>query len=88
MAKNKGTHFPEDHTRQQFPETKGRTVEIVELVVENDYYGISIRFQDKTALTFSIEPCVVAFPRYADWTDEEEKLLKRYQPIRSEISSD
>jgi hypothetical protein len=61
MADDKITHFEDPPTRQDFPETKDKIVEIVEITAEPDYYGITIRFQDKTALTFVIEPCVVAF---------------------------
>ena len=71
---------------QNFPEVKDKIVEKVELVVESDYYGISIRFQDKTALSFTIEPSVTASPVYADWTNGEEKSLKEYTPIRSKVS--
>jgi len=86
MAENKGTHFPEPHTRQDFHEVKDKIVESVELFVEPTFYGITIRFQDKTALTFSIESCgVVAFPVLADWTGGEEKTLKKYTPVRSKI---
>jgi hypothetical protein len=73
-------------THQDFPEVKGKIIDTVELSVENDYYGISIRFQDKTALTFTIESGLVTFPEYADWTDGEEKTLKRYEPVRSKVS--
>jgi hypothetical protein len=88
MADDKGTHLPDPPTRQDFPETKDKVVEIVELTVEPDYYGITIRFQDKTALSFVLETCVFAFPVYEDWTSGEAKPLKQYRPIRSEISSD
>ena len=70
---------------QNFPEVKDKIVEKVELSVESDYYGITIRFQDKTALSFVIEPCVFAFPVYEDWTSGEAKRLKEYRPIRSRV---
>lgn len=85
MADNKGTDLPAPRTRHDFPEAKDKIVELVELSAEPDYYGISIRFQDRTALTFAIEPCVVAFPVFSDWTSGEEHQLKRYQPILSKI---
>ena len=71
---------------QDFPEVKGKTVETVQLSVEAGYYGISIRFQDSTSLTFSMEPCVVAFPILAEWKDGEEKILKEYEAVRSTVS--
>lgn len=85
MADNKGTDLPAPHTRQDFPEAKDKIVDIVELTADTGYYGITIRFQDSTTLTFAIEPCVVAFPVYSDWTGGEEHQLKQYQPILSKI---
>lgn len=86
MADIKGTHSPEQPTRQDFPEVKGKIVDKVELVAEAHYYAVAIRFQDNTALAFNIEPCVVAFPDYSDWAGGSEKLLKQYQPVRSRVS--
>lgn len=81
MADIKGT--PEPNTRHEFPEVKGKIVDGVEIVVEPDYYGIDIRFQDKTGLAFSIEHGVVTFPSFADWTGGKETSIKRYGPVRS-----
>ena len=88
MAVNKGTHSQESQTRQavNFPEVKGRIIASVELSADPDYYGITFYFQDKTALTFIIEPCLITFPVLADRTDGEEKILKRYKAVRSKVS--
>ena len=83
MAVNKGTHSPKPHTRQDFPEAKGKIVDIVEVITESDYHCIAIRFQDRTALTFTVEPCVFTFPVYADWAGSEEKVITGYPPVRS-----
>ena len=85
MDNTKNTDLPDPPTRQDFPETVDKIVEIVELTVEEDYYGITIRFQDKTSLTFAIESCVFAFPIYSNWTGGDETVLKQYQPIRSRL---
>lgn len=71
---------------QDFPEVKGKTVEKVEIAVESGHYGISVRFQDKTSLTFVIDSCVVTVPIYEDWTGGEGKTLKEYPPVRSQLS--
>jgi hypothetical protein len=71
---------------QDFPEVKGKTVELVELSSEAGHYAITVRFEDKTALTFALEQSLIAFPVYSDWTDGEEKKLKEYEPIRSQVS--
>lgn len=85
MADNKVTHSQDLPTRQDFPEVKDKIVDIVELSAEPNHFGITIRFQDRTTLTFTIEPCVVAFPVYSDWTDGEENQLQRYQPILNKV---
>lgn len=71
--------------KQEFPEVKDKVVELVELSVEPDFYGVTIRFQDSTSLTFAIEPCLVASPIFSKWKDGEEKRLKEYNPVGSEI---
>lgn len=81
MAEDKGT------SRQEFPEVRGKIVEIVEFDVEASFYGVTIRFQDKTSLTFSMESQVLAFPVLEDWTEGEGKIIKEYQPIRSQVSA-
>jgi hypothetical protein len=61
---------------------------MVEISFGSDYYGISIRFQDSTALSFTIEPsvAVAAVPVYSQWTDGNEKVIKEYAPVRSETA--
>ena len=87
MADIKSTHSQNSHTRQvaDFPEVKDKIVDNIELSADPDYYGITIHFQDKTTLTFIIEPGVVTFPVLADCTGGEEKTLKKYKAVRSKI---
>ena len=87
MADNKGTHSEESHTRQvaKFPEVKGKIIESVELSSAPDYYEITFRFEDKTGLTFILEPCLITFPILADWSGGEEKTLKKYKAVRSKV---
>jgi len=82
LASDKGTS--ENH-KTQFPEVRGKIVDTVELIVEPDYYGITIRFEDKTALVFPIEPCVFTFPVLEDWTQGEAKIIKEYQAVQSVV---
>ena len=72
-------------TRQDFPEVKGKIVESVEINVEASFYSIAIFLQDKTSLTFSIEPTVFTFPIHSEWIEGEEKVIKEYEPVRSEV---
>ena len=83
MAENKSNESPERDTSTRFPEVKGKIVESIELIAEPGYYGIDVNFTDSTAMVFSIEPFVVAFPYLGDWTTGERKILKQYEPVRS-----
>ena len=76
---------PAPRIRQDFPEVKDKIVDIVEFEIEPGYYAVTIRFHDKTSLTFSIEPCVFTFPILEDWTDGEAKIIKEYKPLRSRV---
>jgi len=89
MAENKGTHPPKKRTSRkevlEFPAVKGKTVEGVELFSDHEYYGITIRFQDKTALQFPFEIAVFAFSSLSDWKSGNERILKKYKSVRSNI---
>jgi hypothetical protein len=66
-----------------FPQTKGKIIADVELSLSSDYRAVDIRFEDKTALTLSIEPCFQVTPVLADWKTGDYKPLKRWQPVTS-----
>ncbi|HEV2988124.1 MAG TPA: hypothetical protein VG759_06770 [Candidatus Angelobacter sp.] len=83
MAGLNGKELPEQETSTRFPEAEGKIVESIELIAESGYYGINVNFTDNTAMVFSIEPSVVAFPYFGDWTDGERKILKQYERARS-----
>jgi len=89
MAENKRTHARRKRTSRrevlEFPAVKGKTVEAVELFSDHEYYAISIRFQDKTALQFPLETAVFAFPSLSNWKSGNEKILKKYKSVRSNI---
>ena len=67
----------------EFPEARGRTVEEVELSTDSDFPCISIRFQDKTDLTFVIDPWLSFQADYSEWKAGEQKVLKRWPVFRS-----
>jgi hypothetical protein len=71
-----------------FPQARGKTVERVELDVTPEYFLIDIRFKDKTALTFDLEPYVMVYPEFANWGTGEYKPLKRWRPVHSRSSRD
>lgn len=70
-------------TRRDFPEVRGKIVDRMEVAIESGYYGIAIHFEDKTGLTFSIEPGLTTFPEYSDWTDGQQNTIKEYEPLHS-----
>ena len=78
----------EDSLRQvaDFPEVKDKIIAAVEVFSDHEYYGITLRFHDKTVLNFTLVTAVFTFPVLADWTDGEEKTLKRYRPVSSKVS--
>jgi hypothetical protein len=62
----------------EFPQARGRTVEMVELVSGSDYHCVSIRFQDNTDLTVVIDPRLTFKAEYSRWKDGNQKMLKRW----------
>lgn len=66
-----------------FPHAKGKTVEDVEISSTSDYHNISINFQDKTALNFSIETGFTLKPDYSDWKSGNQKVLRAWRPMHN-----
>ena len=67
----------------RFPQIKGKIIADVELSLSSDYRAVDIRFEDKTALTLSIEPCFRIAPVLANWKTGNYRLLKRWKPVLS-----
>lgn len=61
----------------------GKVVAEAALYVSSDYYYIEIRFDDKTALIFDVEPCVRVFSDLADWTTGNYKPVRKWRPVHS-----
>jgi hypothetical protein len=66
-----------------FPKAKGKTVAEVELSFSTDYNIIEVVFDDKTSLTFNIEPCFQVRPEIVSWKSGSYKPLKRWRPVHS-----
>jgi len=69
--------------KMKFPEVKGKIIQTVELFISTDECIIDIGFQDNTALSFDVEPCVVIMPELSDWKTGEYKPLRRWRPVHS-----
>ena len=61
----------------------GKIVADAALYVSSDYYLIEIRFDDKTALVFDVEPTVKVSSDLADWTTGNFKPIQRWRPVPS-----
>jgi hypothetical protein len=67
----------------RFPQIKGKIIADVELSLSPEYRAVDIRFEDKTSLTFDLQPCFQVTPVLADWKTGDYKLMKRWRPVRS-----
>jgi hypothetical protein len=59
-----------------FPQVKGKIVESIE--IDANVSGITIIFEDKTALSFKLEPRLTVFPELSDWKTGEWRGIKRW----------
>src|SRR5882724_5527427 len=86
LAALKGTHSRKKRSRHftYFPQVKGKIVESVE--IDADLNAITILFQDKTALSFDLEPRLTVFPELSDWKTGNWRGIKRWRAIHSKIS--
>ena len=67
----------------RFEEIQGKIVDFAEVYTAGDYHSIDIRFQDKTALHFVIDPCFILETEYSDWKTGNLRTIKRWPLIRS-----
>lgn len=82
MADNKRTRSRKRHTSLiRFSEVKGKTIEAVE--IDPDLTAISILFQDKTALSFDLDPVLLVFPELGSLKTGNWRSRKRWPVMRS-----
>ena len=83
MANQKRTRSRKKRSRDrlQFPEVRGKIIERVEVGPEAE--SISIVFQDKTILSFNIDPHVRVYPELSDWKTGNWKGIKRWPRVQS-----
>ena len=65
-------------------EVNGKTVDFVEVFLAAEYSSINVRFDDKTTLSFRVEPGFTLEPEYYDWKTGNWRGIKRWPLIRSE----
>jgi hypothetical protein len=71
-------------TFYRFEEVKGKLVDFVEVFTTGEYHSIDVRFQDKTALHFVINPGFSLETAYGDGKTGNWRPLKRWPLIHSE----
>jgi hypothetical protein len=81
MANRKRTSSPKRHTSRlrKFPEVKGKIVDSVEMDAE----VIAILFQDKTQLSFDLDPQLTVYPELADFKTGNLRSMKQWPALRS-----
>lgn len=67
----------------EFPQARGRIVEMVELSLDPEFYCVSIRFKDNIDLTVVIDAALTFRAEYSEWKAGEQKILKQWPMIRS-----
>lgn len=87
MAEHKRTRSGKRRTRQftRFPEVKGKIIESID--VDPDVEAITILFEDKTALSFDLEPRITVFPELSGWKTGDWQRIKRWPPVHSKTST-
>ena len=70
-------------TFYRFDEIKCKNVDFVEVFVCAEYNCVDVRFDDKTSLTFAIEPAFTLETEHADWKTGNWRPIKRWPNIRS-----
>ena len=73
-----GRHF------HRFEEAHGKPLDYIEFFTSGEYHSFDIRFQDKTAMHFVIEPGFTVEPEYSDWKTGNWRRIKRWPLIRSQ----
>jgi len=69
----------------QIEEFKGKIVELIQIFTSGEYSSISVRFQDKTAVDFVIDPCFTLETEYTDWKTGDMRRIKRWPLIYSAV---
>lgn len=67
----------------RFPQAKGKTVEEVQFSTDSEYHCITVKFEDRTSLSFRIETGFTVVADYSDWKTGNQRLLRRWGPMRS-----
>ena len=82
-SRGAASHKPPYRKLVQFPQAKGKVLEVVEFSTSPGYHCISINFEDKTCLNFAIDTNFTLEADYSDWTTGNQSILRQWPPISS-----
>ena len=68
----------------RYMQVKGKTVDFAELWLRPDNCSVTLWFQDKTCLHFSLDPGLSVQTDYFDWKGGEQRAIKRWPPVSSD----
>ncbi len=69
----------------RFPEVVGKTVEWVELYLDDEFNSIELSFADKTALRFDLQSALFVRPDLANWKTGNRRDIKEWRMFRSPL---
>jgi hypothetical protein len=64
-------------------DVRGKTVDLVEFYTTGGFHCLDVRFEDKTSLTFTIDPGFTIEAAHSDWTTGNMKRLQEWPEVRA-----
>ena len=68
----------------EFSQVAGKTIKTVALFTSPEFRAVTLRFDDNTDLTVELRPGFTANTVYSDWRTGNQRVIKRWPPVRSE----
>lgn len=68
---------------KEFASASGKTIETVAFSSQPDFHIFTLRFKDRTALVFRVEPGFTVRADYSDWQTGDQRILEEWPPISS-----
>jgi len=68
----------------RFDEARGKTLDFVQFYTSSGFHCLDVRFQDRTALTFEIDPYFTVEAAYTNWKTGNMRMLRQWPRVASE----
>jgi hypothetical protein len=78
IARSEGRRF------YRIDKVRGQIVDFVEFYTTGEYHCLDLRFQDKTSLSFVIEPGFTLETEHSDWKTGNWKPIDKWPLVRSQ----